>query len=376
MRIAFLSFDFPEYCIRHANEMARDHDVLLMLPANHLNGLESLVASGVHFESFYKPRFRQPIGQLQTISSILRKVGKFKPDVVHFQHGHMYFNAVLPLVRRYPLVVTIHDPRQHVGDKESKKVPQWLMDFGFRRADRNIVHGSELIDTVHNLIGIPKEHIHYIPHIAIGEPAEEPRVENVDVPPRVLFFGRIWEYKGLDYLIQAEPLVTARFPDVKIVIGGQGEDFDRYRKMMVHPDRFEVHNEWISDERCGRLFSDAAVVVLPYVEATQSGVVPIAYNHRKPVVATRVGALPQAVEHGVTGLLVPPRDVQELAEAIISLLESPEKRAAMGKAGHAKLRRECEPAVVVPQTLQVYQLAIEDRQSPAAAKRPSGSVGV
>lgn len=376
MRIAFLSFDFPEYCIRHANEMAREHDVLLMLPENHLNGLASLLAPAVHFEPFHKSRFRQPIGQLRAITTIFRSLAKFRPDVVHFQHGHLYFNAVLPLIRRYPLVVTIHDPRQHIGDKDSQKVPQWLMDFGFRRADRNIVHGRELIDTVQRLIGIPKERIHYIPHIAIGEPVAAPVKATTLEVPKVLFFGRIWEYKGLDYLIKAEPLITARFPNAKIVIGGQGEDFERYRQLMVHPDRFEVHNGWIDEELSGQLFNEATVVVLPYVEATQSGVVPLAYNHSKPVVATRVGALPEAVEHGVTGWLVPPRNVEELAEAIIRLLESPETCAAMGQAGQAKLRRECEPAVVVPQTLEVYRLAIAGRRSPVKHKHSQSTAGV
>ena len=362
MRIAWLSFDFPEYCIRHANTMAIDNDVLLMLPENQLNGCRSMIDEKVCFEPFYKPRFRQPIQQLRTIWKMLSTVRRFNPDVVHFQHGHMFFNGVLPLLKKYPLIVTIHDPRQHLGDEESKKIPQWLMDFGFRCAHRNIVHGSELIETVHKEIGIPKARIHSVPHIAIGGTVDEkiPNTDSFEDVPKVLFFGRIWEYKGLDYLIRSEPMVTARFPKVKFVIGGQGEDFDRYRKMMVHPEQFEVHNGWISDEQRGQLFSEASVVVLPYVEATQSGVVPIAYTHRKPVIATHVGALPEIVEHERTGLLVPPRDSEALANAICDLLESPEKRIAMGNAGHMKLTQECEPSVVVRKTIEIYQLAITE----------------
>jgi starch synthase len=54
------------------------------------------------------------------------------------------------------------------------------------------------------------------------------------------------------------------------VIAGQGEDFARYRRMMVHPDRFTVHNEHLSEERCSEVFQQASVVVLPYVEASQA----------------------------------------------------------------------------------------------------------
>ena len=136
----------------------------------------------------------------------------------------------------------------------------------------------------------------------------------------VLFFGRIWAYKGLEYLIRAEPLITAEIPDAKIVIAGKGEDFSRYRAMMVHPERFVVHNEFIPDDRRAELFARASVVVLPYVEATQSGVIPVAYTFSKPVVATTVGSIPEMVDDGRTGLLVPPRSEESLAEAIVSLL--------------------------------------------------------
>jgi glycosyltransferase involved in cell wall biosynthesis len=230
----------------------------------------------------------------------------------------LFFNLVLPFLRQYPMIITIHDPRQHLGDRESRLTPQWLMDFGFRRADQVIVHGSDLVGIVEKEIGFQRGQIHVIPHIAIGERPEPPA--DLEIGPNILFFGRIWEYKGLDYLIKAEPVVSAEFPDVRFVIGGTGEDFDRYRRQMVHPERFTVHNEWISDADRARMFSEASVVVLPYVEASQSGVIPIAYTHGKPVIATTVGGLPDMVEHGQTGLLVPPRDSDALAAAIIKLL--------------------------------------------------------
>ena len=60
MKIAFVSYDFPEYCIRQANVMAAEHDVLLMLPENHCQEHLSLLDPGVRFEPFFRPRYRQP----------------------------------------------------------------------------------------------------------------------------------------------------------------------------------------------------------------------------------------------------------------------------------------------------------------------------
>lgn len=364
MRIAFLSYDFPEYCVHHANAMACSHDVLLMLPHNQIGEAKAIIDPRVNYQPFFRPRYRQPIRQLSSIAQILRTVRSFRPDVVHLQNGHLFFNLFLPLLRKYPLTITIHDPRQHLGDKEALITPQWLMDFGFKRADQAIVHGADLVSTVVKEIGIEADRIHVIPHVAIGAPTQP--IQNLETTPNILFFGRIWEYKGLDYLIQAEPLVSKVYPNVKFVIGGKGEGFKRYRDLMVNPDRFDVYNDWISDSDRTHMFQRASVVVLPYVEASQSGVIPIAYNHAKPVIATTVGGLPEMVEHGKTGLLVEPRNSRALADAILELLADEDRRKKMGAAGQEKLRRECDPVAVAEQTIQVYQAAIRFRTMSSA----------
>src|SRR5690606_20252897 len=128
------------------------------------------------------------------------------------------------------------------------------------------------------------------------------KFEEADLEPdgrRVLFFGRIHRYKGLDYLIQAEPLITQKVPDARIVIAGTGEDFGRYEEAIAGRDAFEVHNYRIPYEEGARPFQQASVVALPYVEASQSGVIPPASGFRRPVVVTDVGSLPEVVDDGM-----------------------------------------------------------------------------
>jgi glycosyltransferase involved in cell wall biosynthesis len=180
---------------------------------------------------------------------------------------------------------------------------------------------------------------------------------------RILFFGRIWAYKGLEYLIRAEPLITAQVPDARIVIAGRGEDFARYRRMMIHPDKFIVHNEYIADDMLIRLFREASIVVLPYIDGTISGVVPIACTFGKPVVATTVGILPEMVDDGGTGLLVPPRDEGALAQAIVRLLSDGRLRDELGRNAKRKVEATFSPAAVARQTLRVYARAIESAAS-------------
>jgi glycosyltransferase involved in cell wall biosynthesis len=359
MKVALVSYDFPEYCIQQANGLARAADILLMLPEGEAEEYRHALDRAVRFHTFVKPRLRQPIRQLTAISGMLRQIRRFHPDVIHFQHGHLWFNLALPLLRGYPIVVTVHDPAPHAGDCSSQKTPHGIMKLGYRRADHLIVHGQQIKREVVHLLRTPAGRVHSIPHIAIGKADDS--WDAVPAANRILFFGRIWEYKGLDYLIEAEPLITREIPDATIEIAGEGEDFGRYRRLMAHPDRFIVHNRYISVPERIELFRRASLVALPYVEATQSGVIPVAYSFGRPVVATRVGALAEAVDEGRTGLLVRPRDPKALARAVVDLLRDPVRLKQMGAAARRKLDDEWSPQVVARQTLQVYQQAIEDR---------------
>ena len=205
--------------------------------------------------------------------------------------------------------------------------------------------------------GIPGDRPRCAPH----QPGQYGRFGSGTDSPTVLFFGRIWQYKGLEYLIRAEPLIAAEVPDLRIVIAGEGEDFTRYRRLMVHPERFVVHNEYVTEEQCRTLFRQASLVALPYIEASQSGVIPLAYTFKKPVVATTVGGLPEMVDDGRTGYLVPPRDEQALASAIVRLLRDRPLCRHMGLNGKRKLDAECAPSVVARHTFDVYRAALAMR---------------
>jgi glycosyltransferase involved in cell wall biosynthesis len=276
--------------------------------------------------------------------------------VVHVQQGHLWFNLALPFLMRYPLVITAHDAMPHPGDQGARNTPQMITAFGFRRADRLIVHGQAIKQLLIASHRIRSEIVHVIPHVVLGN--DQIGRETAEREGQILFFGRIWGYKGLEYLIRAEPLITSRVPGAKIVIAGQGESFDKYRRLIKNPQNFLVLNEYISGEHQSELFRQSSVVVLPYVEASQSGVIPVAYTFAKPVVATTVGALPEMVEDGQTGYLVPPRDHQALADAVVRLLTNKQLRRHMGENGKRKIDSECSPEVVARQTLAVYRAAI------------------
>ena len=220
------------------------------------------------------------------------------------------------------------------------------------------MHNEAMKNMTIKRFGFSEDHISIVPLVERGDAAAAPHIK--ESGNEVLFFGRIWKYKGLDFLIRAEPLITQQVPDVKFVIAGKGDDFARYRNAMTHPERFEVHNEFVSYDKQAELFRRASVIVLPYIEATQSGVIPLAYTYGKPVVASAVGGLPSQVEDGKTGFLVPPSDSRALADKITLLLQDRALRQRLGENGRQKLTSEWSADVVARKTVDVYHKVLSD----------------
>jgi glycosyltransferase involved in cell wall biosynthesis len=148
----------------------------------------------------------------------------------------------------------------------------------------------------------------------------------------LLFFGFVRRYKGLDVLLEAMPRILARRPATLVVAGEFYEPdapyLERVRALGLG-ERVRILDRYLPDEEVRTLFAAADVAVLPYRSATQSGVVPVAYAAGCPVITTRVGGLPEVVEEGASGHIVPPADPAALADAVLRFL------AAGGRAAYA-----------------------------------------
>lgn len=138
-------------------------------------------------------------------------------------------------------------------------------------------------------------------------------------PRRALFFGYVRAYKGLPTLLEA----MAAVPDVQLVVAGEiyHHDADHYRRIAMRAgvaDRVVLLDRFIAAGEVACCFGASDVVVLPYWEASQSAVVPLAMACGRAVVATAVGGLPDLVRSNETGILVPPRDPHALAAAMLA----------------------------------------------------------
>ncbi|MSO94776.1 MAG: glycosyltransferase [Thermoleophilia bacterium] len=135
----------------------------------------------------------------------------------------------------------------------------------------------------------------------------------------LLCFGAVRPYKGVDIALAALPHVDPALT-VRLVIAGRfwegRADYEALIRTLGVERQVEIRDRYVGNDEAALLFASCDAVVLPYRSASQSGVVGLAFAHERPVIATRVGGLPEAVSDGIDGLIVSPEDPIALARAI------------------------------------------------------------
>ena len=271
--------------------------------------------------------------------ALRRHLAAFRPDVLYYPMLHLWAPLINGLFPNLPKVITVHDPVLHRGERNPIiAIPQRIAT---RQASRVIILSQAFVDTMERQ-GVPRDRIDVIPH---GEFSHYALISTDSIPrkdnhaPTLLFFGRISKYKGLEVLLSAFPLIKRRVPEVRLLIVGSG-DLSPYSMQLENLPDVMVVNRWVDDKEVASYFRQADLLVAPYMDASQSGVIPVAYSLGVPVVATRVGGIPEQVEHNKTGILVNANDPQALAEACVSLLTDPERAKALAEAGRRRALEE------------------------------------
>lgn len=126
--------------------------------------------------------------------------------------------------------------------------------------------------------------------------------------PTMLFIGRIRKYKGINQLVHFKELIQDRF---HLVIAGQG-------KLPNGLKDFEIHNYWLSESEMSRFLADADVVIFPYVEASQSGIIPAAMKLNKVIIVSRIDGLVEQVEDYPRAFIFTIGDRDSFLEALTS----------------------------------------------------------
>jgi glycosyltransferase involved in cell wall biosynthesis len=197
----------------------------------------------------------------------------------------------------------------------------------------------------------------------------------------VLFFGHLVPSKGVEDLVRAHALSSTR-TCARLVIAGYASklfDVDALASLIHELDvdsSVVLDLRYVPGEDVAALMALTTVVVLPYRNATQSGALQVAYTFGRPVIATDVGGIPEAVDDGHSGLLVPPNSPSELARAIEDILSSPARAEQMGSYARRLAETRFSWDRVAADMLAVYERLVEEQAStPKRIRRRVPAVG-
>lgn len=253
----------------------------------------------------------------------LTKRIRARASVVHVTMGSPWDAFYLGAARRAgrPIIITLHDAERHPGEEGSL----------FDRLEPYIVRQADYVATL-------SRHV-YSSYQASGrfdrpaflvedglltrsEEACEPRTCPDNRPLRLLFLGRILKYKGLDLALDALLSLQDKGLKFELIIAGSG-DLTGYQSAIEKIECRQVINRWISDFEVEQILRQSDVMLLPYIEASQSGVALDAQWAALPSVSTRVGALPKQLRENHDSLFVDEVSATAIAEKIESLLVTP-----------------------------------------------------
>lgn len=254
-----------------------------------------------------------------------RRVAAWEPDLLVFQWWHPFFGpAYASLIRRFRkrsaavILFLCHNvfPHERMGSRLLEKM---LVRMAFRRVDGFLVQSEGLARQVRELRpAAPVRRVHHPAYSFYRRWDSE--TSRPGEKPRILFFGNIRTYKGLDVLIEAFARVRKEL-EAELVVAGEFYTDPRPLKERVRALGLDGEVRWtgayVPNREVPALFRRAHVVALPYRSATQSGIVPLAYQFGVPVIASDVGGLSEVVLDGRTGLLFPAGDSERLASLLV-----------------------------------------------------------
>lgn len=300
--------------------------------------LSEMVAHATDFmaldaDTSFLPTFSRAHGAISQVAKLPRLrartddlIRAFEPEVVIETMAHVWSPALESVLKKrgVPRATIIHDARAHPGDPTAL-VTDWLVASSLR-ADRIVTLSRHVAEQLASRR--PDVTSLWHPDMPLG-PASQMLPQT---PLRVLTFGRLHAYKGLDLLVEGAELARASGAQFQLEVRGQGQ-IERLRARLNALGAL-VDAQWQSETDLSDALSRCHVVAATYREASQSGLIAVANAAQRPSLATPVGALPEQVRDGVTGLIAARPDARAIADCLVRLAMEPDlaPRLAQGLA--------------------------------------------
>lgn len=244
---------------------------------------------------------------------------KNKFDVIHLTWPANVYEFIIYLLRR-KMILTVHDPFPHSG--LDTKIVRLRRNVAFRLIRNFIILNKAQYDEFISFYKLYSVRV-IVSRLSCYNNFKmvKPDMSVIPTSKYILFAGNISQYKGVEYLLQAMLMVHEKRPDVKLVVAGGGNYYFNISPY-VKLDFIDIRNRFVPDEELVALIRNTEFMVCPYTDATQSGVIMSAFTFNVPVIATRVGGLPDMLDNGRFGMLIDKKNAKELSDAIVCLLEN------------------------------------------------------
>ena len=247
-----------------------------------------------------------------------RQVKAFSPDSIVFEWWQPFFGLLVGTLARLlrklgvRCIIECHNVFPH----EASPIDRPLLRFALSAADHLITHSEN--DRKDLLTLLPHKEISVAPLPLFEEFLS--KQDKSRTGRKILFFGKVRRYKGLEVLLAALPRVLSKI-DCELLIAGEFyESLEKYQQLIRRlgiESSVELDDRYVPNEEVAAIFERADVLVLPYVSASQSGVARIALSNRLPIIASSTGGLCETVVDNVNGLLFQPGDSEALAGQIV-----------------------------------------------------------
>lgn len=264
-----------------------------------------------------RPGISKNMLNMKMFCKIVDIIKKIQPDYIYFESLHIWNVFIMMRFRKIKFVHSIHDVVPHNGG--IKGITIKAMNYAIARlADIVLLRNKKYIDYFSEVYNVSCSRIRYIDVLRKFPPKEKCHNTN-----RVLYFGRIDKYKGLDSFYD----VVAKMSEVSFDIVGKTVDqsliplIEKYKSLK----NVNVDNTYVSEEKMKWYFYQSDCVVIPYNSASQSGVIIDSYKYSRPVVAYETGAIGEQVDIGKTGYLVKRGDTENFSRAIYKIINNKDK---------------------------------------------------
>ena len=250
---------------------------------------------------------------------IINYIKKNNINYVIYPMFHVWNALIIKKLKKCNItnILCVHDSKLHPG--EFSIYVHFALKYSIRQTDYAIAFSNEINNQLIKFENFSSNKIFKIDlpsFTSIEKIGNIKKLNNQFM--RVLFFGRIVDYKGLDIFLEAVIKIQNKI-NIEATIAGKG-NINNYKKLISKVKNIKIMNHWLSEKEIINLFDKTNLCILPYVESSQSGIVPYAFMTATPILASNVGGLKEQISNYSNGIIAEPNS-EEFSKCIVNLYQ-------------------------------------------------------